>query len=114
MTDEVEDGTPIPRALRRRRNDPPSAVERSLKALGARMPSTDEAAAIRALARGNADSVQQMRAITYMLSELCGVGRITFSGEATHTSAFRNGATAVALAFAQIGGAVLMRFPRAE
>ena len=79
--------------------------------MGARPPTIDELAAIRALVRGHADPGQQRRAVLYIMQELCGAGRISFCGEASHTAAFRSGSQAVGVAIAQIGEAVFMRFP---
>jgi hypothetical protein len=79
--------------------------------MGARAPTIDDIAAIRAITRGNADRGQQKRAMAYILQQLCGVGRVSFAGEGTNTTAFRLGAQAVGVAIAQIGDAVVMRFP---
>ncbi len=89
---------------------PVTALDATLKAMGARAPSVDEVTAIRALTRGNADPGQQRRAVTYIMSQLCGVGRVSFAGEGTNTTAFKLGAQAVAVAIAQIGDATLLRF----
>jgi hypothetical protein len=79
--------------------------------MGARVPTVDEVAAIRALMRGNASPGQQRLAMTYMMVELCGVGSIPFAGENTHGASFRAGSMAAGVAMAQIADAVLMRFP---
>lgn len=88
-----------------------SALDGTLKFLGANAPARDDIAAIRALTRGNATPGQQRRAMTYILGELCQLGSVTFAGENTHGASFRAGAQGVGHAIAQIGGAVLMRFP---
>lgn len=89
----------------------PSPLQTTLTILGARAPSRDEIAALRALMRGTAERGQQRRAITYLMEQLCGVGRVTFAGEASHSSAFRAGAQGVGVALAQIADATLLRFP---
>ena len=86
-------------------------LQRTLSTMAARMPDVDEVAAIRALMRGQAEPGQQRRAVTYMLSQLCGVGSIPFTGEHTEGTAFRCGSMAVGIAMAQIADAVLLRFP---
>lgn len=99
------------RPTRRAPAPPESALMRTLKVMGARMPTVDEVSAIRALMRGNASAGQQRRAMTYMMVELCGVGSIPFAGENTHGASFRAGSMATGVAMAQIADAVLMRFP---
>lgn len=101
----------LPRTREKKRALTP--IEQTLSALGARPPSADEVAAMRALTRGTADSGQQRRAMNYILVELCGVGRVTFAGEATHAAAFRSGSQGVGVAVAQIADAVVMTFPKA-
>lgn len=91
---------------------PASPLDATLATLGARRPSVDEVAAIRALMRGHADPIQQQRAMTYFMVEICHVGAAPFSGENTHGSAFRAGSLAAGIALAQIADAVLMSFPR--
>lgn len=90
---------------------PPTPLERSLSVLGARHPSIDEIAAVRAVMRGTADPGQQRAAMAYMLVELCAVGAAPFAGENTHAASFKSGALAVGLIMGQIADAVLMRFP---
>jgi len=99
------------RPTRRPPPPPETALFRTLKVMGARLPSVDEVAAIRALMRGHAEAGQQRRAVLYLMSELCGVGSIPFAGENTHGASFRAGSMAVGVAMAQIADAVLMRFP---
>ena len=89
----------------------PNSLDTTLSLLGASAPSVDEIAAIRALTRGHADPMQQRRAITYIMGQLCNVGGVTFTGEQSHTASFRSGSQAVAVAIAQIADAVLLRFP---
>ena len=91
-----------------------SALAGTLAFLGARMPDIDDVAAIRALTRGTASPGQQRRAMSFILSELCQLGTVTFAGENAHGASFRAGAQGVGHAIAQIGGAVLMRFPAEE
>lgn len=88
------------------------AIDMTLKMLGAPPPTIDDIAAIRALARGHASPIQQQRAVLYLMGGLCNIGTVTFTGEQSHSAAFRTGAQAVGIAFAQIGDAVLMRFPQ--
>jgi hypothetical protein len=93
---------------------PPSGLDATLKAMGARPPTIDELAAIRALTRAHADAGQQRRAVTYLMQQLCGVGRVTFCGENANTASFRLGSQAVGVALAQIGDAVYLSFPTHE
>lgn len=90
---------------------PPTPLHHTLGTMGARMPSADEVIAIRAMMRGHAEPGQQRKAMTYMLVELCGVGRVPFAGEHTEGTAFRCGSMAVGIAMSQIADAVLLRFP---
>lgn len=98
-------------ALQRRRILPPSSLDQTLKAMGARAPDVDELAAIRALMRGNASKGQQLKAMAYIMSEVCGAGRVAFCGENSHTAAFRSGSQAVASTVAQLADAVFLTFP---
>lgn len=93
---------------------PPTPLEKSLGVLGARYPTIDEVAAVRAVMRGTADGGQQRLAMTYMMVELCGVGSAPFAGENTHGASFKAGALATGLVMAQIADAVLMRFPSSD
>lgn len=90
---------------------PDNSVDGTLKFLGAKAPTVDDVAAIRALTRGHADPGQQRRAITYILGQLCNIGGVTFTGENTHTGAFRAGAQAVGVSISMIADAVMLRFP---
>lgn len=89
----------------------PTQIDKALAFLGARSPTEDQAVAIKALCRGTATAGQQRRAMAYILSELCGVGRVYFAGEQTHSSSFRAGSQGVGITIAMIGDAVIMRFP---
>lgn len=93
---------------------PDNSIDATLKFLGAKPPTIDDVAAIRAFTRGHADPGQQRRACSYILGQLCNLGGVTFTGESTHTSAFRTGAQAVGATIAMIGDAVFMRFPVEE
>lgn len=90
---------------------PDNSIDVTLKFLGAKAPTIDDVAAIRALTRGHADPAQQRRAVTYIMGQLCNIGGVTFTGENSHTAAFRSGAQAVGVAVGMIADAVLMRFP---
>lgn len=104
-----------PKATRTRRViTPDNSIDGTLKFLGAKAPTIDDVAAIRALTRGHADPGQQRRAVTYIMGQLCNIGGVTFTGENTHTGAFRAGAQAVGVSIAMIADAVLMRFPVEE
>ena len=100
--------------LKRRQITPLTALDMTLRVLGSNAPSVDEISAIRALTRGHASGGQQRTAIRYIMGQLCNVGGVSFTGEQSHTAAFRSGAQAVGVAIAQIGDAVLMRFPTEE
>ena len=93
---------------------PDNSIDATLKFLGAKPPTIDDVAALRALTRGTADAGQQRRAVTYILGQLCNVGGVTFTGENTHTGAFRTGAQAVGATIAMIADAVMLRFPTEE
>lgn len=82
--------------------------------LNARAPTIDEGAALRALMRGRATEGQQRLAMTYVLSELCGVGSVPFAKEHSYGTAFRSGSLGVGIAIGAIAGAVVMRFPDQE
>lgn len=90
---------------------PISPLQHTLASMAARMPDVDEVAAIKALLRGHADPGQQLRAMAYVLTELCGVGTIPFTGEHTQGTAFRCGSLGVGIALTQIGDGVVLRFP---
>jgi len=110
----LADNDPTPRTStlpQRSKPRPRNPWDQTIAILGARAPSNDEVTALRALTRGTATPAQQRRAMTYVLVELCGVGRATFAGEKTHSAAFRSGAQGVGLAVVQIADAVLFRFP---
>lgn len=96
---------------RSKRNAQLTHLQKSLLTLDARAPSDDETAAIRAALRGHATPGQSRVAMAYMLSELCGVGRVAFGGE---KGIFLNGARAVGVALSQIGDVALMHFPTRE
>lgn len=104
-----ERSTTLPRT--REPKPPVSELQRSLTVLGAALPKVDQIAAVRAVARGTATPGQQRMAMTYLLGELCGIGKVTFAGEHTHGGAFRSGAQGVGIAFSQIADAVLFSFP---
>lgn len=80
--------------------------------LGAREPSKAEASAIRAVGLGSAHEGQQKLAMSYILAELCGIGRTPFIPEADQWSAFRTGSQAIGQAICQIGGASVAVFKR--
>lgn len=86
-------------------------LDAQLRVMGARAPSNDEVSAIRALMRGTAGAGQQRLAVSYLMTELCGVGNVPFVAGAGDASAFRSGSLAVGIALAGIAEAVLMRFP---
>lgn len=96
---------------RRAPADKLDALGQQLRVMGARRPTPDEFAAIRALMRGHASDGQQKLAMRYVMAELCGVGRVPFAGEATQGTAFRAGSLAVGIAMAQIADVVIMHFP---
>jgi hypothetical protein len=100
-----------------RRRAPAKPMDRltaQLRAMGARMPSTDETAALRALMRGTASEGQQRAAVAYIMAELCGVGSVPFTGESSHATAFRAGSLAVGIAMGAIADVVIMSFPKME
>ncbi len=101
-------------ARARRVITPDNSIDATLKFLGAKTPTVDDIAAIRALTRGTADPGQQRRAVTYIMGQLCNIGGVTFTGENTHTGAFRAGAQAVGATIAMIADAVMLRFPVEE
>jgi hypothetical protein len=68
-------------------------------------------AALRGLRRGRATDGQQRTAVAYVMTELCGVGQVPFTGESSHATAFRAGSLAVGIAMAAIADVVIMRFP---
>lgn len=88
-----------------------SRLDVQLKLMGARAPSVDERAALRAWMRGTASPGQQRAAAAYVLTELCGVGSVAFVGGHADATAFRAGSQAVGLAIGAIADAVVMRFP---
>lgn len=94
--------------------DKPTRHDQLLLDLNARAPTTDEAAALRALVRGRATEGQQKLAMAYVLAELCGVGSVPFAKEHSYGTAFRSGSLGVGIAIGAIAGAVVMRFPDRE
>jgi hypothetical protein len=107
--------TPPPREAPRARRKPPGErldpLAKQLLVMGARRPTADEFAAVRALMRGRASAGQQRTAVSYLMAELCGVGEVPFTGESSHATAFRAGSLAVGIAMAAIADVVIMRFP---
>jgi len=78
--------------------------------LGAGVPDTDTEVALRAWSRGNASEAQQRIAFAYVSGELCGVGRVPFTGD-TEGTAFRCGAQAVGQALCALVGASVAYIP---
>lgn len=103
--------TESPRPRRKPPAERPDALAKQLLVMGARRPNADEFAAIRALMRGRATDGQQRTAVGYVMSELCGVGQVPFTGESPYGTAFRAGSLAVGIAMAAIADVVIMRFP---
>lgn len=102
------------RARRSPPSDAPDRLTQQLRLMGARAPAVDERAAIKALMRGRATDGQQRRAVAYLMAELCGLGTVPFTGEASHATAFRAGSLAVGIAMAAIADVVVMNFPAGD
>jgi hypothetical protein len=78
---------PRDRARRKPPGERLDALAKQLLVMGARRPSADEFAALRGLMRGRATDGQQRTAVAYVMTELCGVGQVPFTGESSHATA---------------------------
>jgi hypothetical protein len=87
---------------------PETPLGRTLRELQIRAPNDNEASALRRMVRENP------LAVTYLLGEVCGVGRVAFAGEQTHATAFKAGSQAVGIVLAMITGVPVAHLPREQ